>query len=390
MRRGIEIRSTLSVGFLVFAAVFACASEMSASAEDFAGVPASLAGKTLLYAGEPGTDTKMRIKISRNGKTYTASISSGRFQYKCAPGKMLANGRFGFAPCDTISSADPNYDNEWKESPDLAVDGYINEVSMYVGRGQRSKTLKLYLVRQTALVFPDERSGGAILPPSTEAPTRKPDTRPSGDGTLNLASSGSGFFVSRTGHVLTNRHVVDKCSEVRIAGAKSVRHIATGNRVDLALLQADVTKTEIATFRGGRGVRIGEDIIVAGYPLRGLLSSGLTVTKGIVSSNIGPQNDQNTIQITAPVQQGNSGGPVLDASGNVVGVVFSKLNALKFAKVTGSLPQNVNFAISAGSIRAFLDGHSVPYDIAPSKTVQQTADIAEKARNYTVLVECWK
>lgn len=130
--------------------------------------------------------------------------------------------------------------------------------------------------------------------------------------------------------------------------------------------------------------RTGEDIVVAGYPLHGLLSSGLTVTKGIVSSTRGPRDNQDIIQITAPVQLGNSGGPVLDSSGHVIGVVFSKLNALKFARITGSIPQNINFAVSAGSTRAFLDGYSVPYDTAPSDRIVHTADIAEKAQDYTV------
>jgi S1-C subfamily serine protease len=90
------------------------------------------------------------------------------------------------------------------------------------------------------------------------------------------------------------------------------------------------------------------------------------------------------------VQPGNSGGPALDASGNVVGVVVSRLNAIKFARVTRTLPQNVNFAVSEGTARAFLDGHDVPYDTARSNKTVPTADIAAKAKGYTVLIECWK
>ena len=145
-----------------------------------------------------------------------------------------------------------------------------------------------------------------------------------------------------------------------------------------------------ATFRGGRGVRTGDDIVVVGYPLQGLLSSELNVTKGSVSNLTGPGEDRRIMQITAPVQPGSSGGPVLDASGHIVGVVVARLDAIKQARRTGRLPQNVNFAISEGTARAFLDAHDVPYETADSKSPIPTADIAAKAKGYTVLIECWK
>ena len=144
----------------------------------------------------------------------------------------------------------------------------------------------------------------------------------------------------------------------------------------------------VAEFRDGRGVRTGEDIVVTGFPLHGLLNSGVNVTKGVVSALGGPGGNRRMIQITAPVQPGNSGGPVLDASGNVVGVVVARLDALKMARLTGGLPQNVNFAIGAGPVRAFLDAHDVPYETEPSNKVMSTADIAAKAKGYTLLIEC--
>ncbi len=104
----------------------------------------------------------------------------------------------------------------------------------------------------------------------------------------------------------------------------------------------------------------------------------------------GPDNNRRRIQITAPVQPGNSGGPVLDQSGHVVGVVVARLDAVKLVQRTGRLPQNVNFAISEGTVRAFLDANNVPYEVEPSDKPLPTADIAAKAREFTVRVECWK
>ena len=127
-----------------------------------------------------------------------------------------------------------------------------------------------------------------------------------------------------------------------------------------------------------------------GYPLQDILASDANITSGMVSALAGPNDNRSLIQITAPVQQGNSGGPVLDMSGNVVGVVVGKLDAIGVARATRHIPQNVNFAISAGSARAFLDAESVPYETASSDAEQSAADIAAKARKFTVLVECWK
>jgi S1-C subfamily serine protease len=104
----------------------------------------------------------------------------------------------------------------------------------------------------------------------------------------------------------------------------------------------------------------------------------------------GPGNDRRLVQITAPVQQGNSGGPLLDSSGNVVGVVVRKLDALNVALVTGDILQNVNFAISEETARAFLDAHGVSYETGLSVEEFSPADIASQAQRFTAIVKCWQ
>ncbi len=96
------------------------------------------------------------------------------------------------------------------------------------------------------------------------------------------------------------------------------------------------------------------------------------------------------IQITAPVQPGNSGGPVLDGSGHVVGVVVARLDAIKLVQRTGRLPQNVNFAISGATARKFLDAHKIRYRVSTSSSTMPPVDIAARARGFTVAVECVK
>ena len=153
------------------------------------------------------------------------------------------------------------------------------------------------------------------------------------------------------------------------------------------LLQATGSFKDIATIRA-TAVHSGDPIIVIGFPFHGLLTSDFTVTTGIISSLAGLFNDTRFLQISAPVQPGNSGGPLLDTRGSIVGVVAEKLNALKVAKATGEIPENINFAIKTGALRDFLDNSVVPYRTSELASEMKTAEIATAARAYTMLISC--
>ena len=129
-----------------------------------------------------------------------------------------------------------------------------------------------------------------------------------------------------------------------------------------------------------------------GYPLNSVLSSGGNLTPGAISAMTGLGNNSNQIQITAPIQPGSSGSPVMDKKGNVVAVVSMKLDDATMAKATGQIGQNVNFAVSGQTVKAFLDANNVPYKTGGGlfSMKQDNADIANEARKWTVLVECWK
>lgn len=211
--------------------------------------------------------------------------------------------------------------------------------------------------------------------------------------TASKQGTGTGFFVNSSGQALTNHHVVDGCKEVRVAGQDSAIKVVTSDTVnDLALLQIQ-GKTNAATLTDEPAkLRQGEDVVVYGYPLNSILSSGGNLTPGTVSALSGLGNNSNQIQITAPIQPGSSGSPVLDKKGNIVGVVAMKLSDSKMAKATGQIGQNVNFAVNGQTVKAFLDANKVSYKTGGGffSREKSNADIAEDARKWTVVLECWK
>lgn len=205
-------------------------------------------------------------------------------------------------------------------------------------------------------------------------------------------SSGTGFIVSRQGHILTNHHVVDGCISVRTTTEgklKELTIVGVDEENDLAVLRLKGPISSVARFREGRSIRPGDSVVVVGYPLHRLLASEANVTTGTVSALAGIGNDARVLQMTAPVQPGNSGGPLLDQSGLIVGIVVSKLNALKMAIVTGDFPQNVNFAINGAVSKLFLDAHNIKYETANPGKKLEPADIGENAKRFTLLLQCY-
>ena len=210
----------------------------------------------------------------------------------------------------------------------------------------------------------------------------------------SVSSTGTGFYVTRAGHLLTNEHVVDDCRKVTLQPPGKRRHdawVVVRDKInDLALLKTDAKTDHVAVLRSGKSVRPGDEIVSFGFPLSSILSSRGNLTVGRISALAGLRDDTRFLQITAPVQPGNSGGPLLDLSGNVVGVVESKLSALKVAVITGDVPQNVNFAIKRRIIEGFLNASDVKY--ATSRPVKHLdpSEVGEIAKKFTVKVECWR
>lgn len=242
------------------------------------------------------------------------------------------------------------------------------------------------------------REGPSRDSPPSDATSAVPGGRPApGLGVIHRSgpdASGSGFVVTGDGYIVTNRHVVNGCQRVAIRADSApgwrAQVVAVHPRDDLAIVRADASFGDVAAFRVGTAVRPGDEIVAVGFPLAGLLADEPNVTTGSVSALAGIHNDPTILQMSAPVQQGSSGGPLFDASGNVVGVVVTKLNARIVAEETGDLPQNVNFALKAEVARTFLDALAIRYRTAPSTGRLGNADVGDIGRRVTVMVECYR
>ncbi len=209
------------------------------------------------------------------------------------------------------------------------------------------------------------------------------------DDKLYVIGSGTGFFVSSRGHAVSNDHVVGICKKVAAKIKGEIRFfniLSTDEKNDLGLIKGDYISQNYLSIKTS-GAEFGEDIVAFGYPLSDALSSSVKLTRGIVSSLSGPGNNYSEIQIDAAIQPGNSGGPVLNMEGQVVGVASSGLNKLYMLEQAEYIPENVNFAIAAPTLQNFLKVNGV---ITKSRSyrIKNTKELAKVGRPATLQLFC--
>jgi len=204
-------------------------------------------------------------------------------------------------------------------------------------------------------------------------------------------SSGTGFAVTSDGWLMTNAHVVNGCERVEVKG----RGIATDPRIDatndLALIKI-VPAAPLAplTFRTS-SIRLGEDIVAVGFPLAELLADSVKITTGNVNALAGLRNDTRYIQISTPIQPGNSGGPVIDRDGLLLGITSATFSK-RAADEIGITAQNVNFAIRASVAALFMQTQSlksVEGERGADAKALLTADIADRVTPSVYQVLCF-
>ena len=281
-------------------------------------------------------------------------------------------------------------------------DGVIkNELEGYkwilLAAAQGDETAKKTVLIQEVRLSTAQRAEGQRLAQEWEARLAnrganqeiepRPATAPAGN---SPKITGTGFLITRNGYLVTNHHVVKDSTKVRVqtaAGLLDAVVVRVDAASDLALLKVNGTFDALPVV-SSRTARLGATVATVGFPNTGLQGFEPKLSKGDISSLAGIQDDVRYFQISVPVQPGNSGGALVDERGNVVGVVTSQLSQEAALASTGTLAQNVNYAVKSSYLLGFLE--AVPEASAgmpDAKTHEQKFEsMVDDVKKATVLI----
>ena len=206
---------------------------------------------------------------------------------------------------------------------------------------------------------------------------------------LTLAATGSGFIVNKQGYVVTNEHVISECNIITTEANRPFSLVKSDKTNDVAILYSQSLEASKVVLFSAEKPTLGEDLFAAGYPLYSTLQN-LNFTSGTLSSEVGLGNNISQFQMTTPIQPGNSGGPVINDYGHIVGMSVAALNA-EYFRERGIETQNVNFGVKKSTITDLLDQYSIVYQTASSSWLKPSkSSIAQNAKESTKLIKCWR
>lgn len=204
--------------------------------------------------------------------------------------------------------------------------------------------------------------------------------------------SGTGFALAN-GYIVTNDHVIEDAKNIGVTGVKGdmntryTAEVVTTDKVnDIAILRINDSRfTGFGTIPYAvqqRMADVGEDVFVLGYPLTQALGNEIKLTNGIISSRTGYQGNISTYQMSAPVQPGNSGGPMFDNKGNVIGIVV--------AGVPGA--ENVGYAIKTSYLNILIESAGLNIKLPTNNTISSLslAEKVKRVKDYVFYIECSK
>jgi len=232
----------------------------------------------------------------------------------------------------------------------------------------------------------DQRHRGKFIKPSAVVKKPKPKKKKPkslDESKVVAASSGTGFFVSRNGHIITNDHVIEQCNNVKVSyGGKAINAnvLASDKTNDLAILKSNIKPKEIYSI-SNEDVTLLQEVIVAGYPLGKKVSAAIKATSGSVTALAGFRDNYSNFQTDAALNQGNSGGPIINKKGNVVGVAVAN-----FGKEKGI--ESFNFGIKSSVLKTFAGANGLRFQGANFREMSKK-DLAQLITNGTVYLECW-
>jgi S1-C subfamily serine protease len=212
-----------------------------------------------------------------------------------------------------------------------------------------------------------------------------------------ISATGSGFALSKEGMIATNAHVVQNSKKIEVVFTNDTSTLTFNAKILLLDKNNDVALLSISDdkFKGFNSIpyglsekaAIGSDAFTIGFPLNNVMGTAYKVTNGIVSSTSGIDDDLRYYQITVPLQPGNSGGPLFDKNGNVIGITSAKLNE----KAVGTSVENVNYAIKSAYLSNLCNMLPESIDLTP-KLGLQGKSLEEQIRvlkNYVCLIKVY-
>ncbi|WIY51462.1 serine protease [Devosia sp. YIM 151766] len=238
-----------------------------------------------------------------------------------------------------------------------------------------------------AFAQPDSSATVATHQPEV-TPQPAPQASPPATPPAPQSSSGTGFFVAEKGVLVTNHHVIDGCSAIDVVGYGPARLITSDEDVDLAVLQLRTAKAHPVAEIRAEAAQLGESVVALGFPLADILNSSLNMGTGIVSSETGFFGDETRFTTNVGIQPGNSGGPILDEYGRVLGVAVSKINDEALLAAMGTTAPNVGFAIKGEVVADYLSLFRLPEPSAEPEKPLSARELAELGRNFTVQITC--
>ena len=197
------------------------------------------------------------------------------------------------------------------------------------------------------------------------------------------AASGTGFFVSMQGDIITNHHVIEGCDAIKVSyGGKEIKAntLAVDKMNDLAIIKSNINPKSVYSV-ANQDAGLLEDVIIAGYPLGKKVSAAIKTSKGSVTALAGYGDNYSEFQTDAALNQGNSGGPIMNQKGNVVGVAVAN-----FGKKEGV--ESFNFGIKSSTLKTFASSNGLRF-LPPNRREMSNQELGKLITNGTVYLECW-
>lgn len=230
-------------------------------------------------------------------------------------------------------------------------------------------------------------TGAAPADPGADTAAVAPAPREKVTGTLK--GSGSGFYIGPN-TLVTAAHVIDGCRAVAMIDGTPLDVMAADSTLDVAVLSGATDVGAWLKLSALEVPKLGETVTVLGFPYYTSLDQGLTVTSGNVSALRGADGSSNRVMITAPVQPGNSGGPLLNRKGAVIGVVVSRMDDIAVLEETGSLPQNMNFAVPSGPLLTFLAQNRITRPQGAGSGAEMSGEVPAGVAAAVVPLHCYE